>query len=222
MIPLLRKALALLALALAAPSISVSHSSEVSSASTNKTIVVLGDSLAAGYGLEPEQAFPVLLQKKIDAAGWKVFVVINAGQSGDTTAGGLRRLNWLLRRKIDVMIVELGGNDGLRGISLDETRKNLEAIVRRTKDKYPGVRVALAGMQMPPNLGDEYVRPFKALYPEVAKKTGATLIPFLLENVGGHPELNQADQIHPTAEGQQIVAENVWRVLQPILRELAQ
>jgi acyl-CoA thioesterase-1 len=181
-----------------------------------RVILVLGDSLAAGYGLDPAEAFPALLQEKIDAKGWPDKVV-NAGVSGDTTAGGLRRLNWLLKQKIDVLILELGGNDGLRGIPPESTKANLQAIIDRMRQKYSGVQVIVAGMQMPPNMGADYVARFADVFPSVAKENKAMLVPFLLEGVGGRTELNQSDRIHPTAEGQKIVAENVWRVLRPIL-----
>jgi len=184
----------------------------------NKTIVVLGDSLAAGLGLDPSEAFPALLQKKIDAAGWK-FTVVNAGVSGDTTAGGLRRIDWLLRRKIDVLVLELGGNDGLRGIPVGATKTNLQAIIDHLRQKQPRAQVVIAGMQMPPNMGDEYNTAFRNIFPELARANHAALIPFLLEGVGGRPGLNQLDQIHPTAEGQRIVAENVWKILRSVLEK---
>lgn len=183
-----------------------------------RTILILGDSLAAGYGIDPDEGFPALLQKKIDAAGLK-YEVINAGVSGDTTAGGLRRIDWLLRRKIDILVLELGGNDGLRGISPATTRTNLQSIIDRAKAKYPGVKVVLAGMQMPPNMGPEYTAAFRKVFPEVARQNKAALIPFLLEGVGGKPELNLPDQIHPNPEGHRIVADNVWAVLKGILPE---
>lgn len=183
---------------------------------TQKTIVVLGDSLAAGYGLDSSEAFPALLQEKIDAAGWP-FKVINAGLSGDTTAGGVRRIDWLLKQRVDVLVVELGGNDGLRGIPTETTRTNLQWIMNRTRAKYPDVKLIIAGMQMPPNMGAEYTAAFQKIFPDLAEKNQAALIPFLLENVGGHAALNQSDRIHPTAEGQKIVAENVWRALKPVL-----
>lgn len=188
-------------------------------ASERKTVVVLGDSLAAGYGLDPSEAFPTLIQNKIDDAHWN-FTVVNAGVSGDTSAGGLRRMDWLLKRKIDVLVIELGGNDGLRGIEVSATRTNLQAIIDRARQKYPQVQIVIAGMQMPPNMGEDYTRAFRAIYPELAKANGAALIPFILEGVGGHPELNQADHIHPTAEGDKIVAENVWKILRPILEKM--
>ena len=181
-----------------------------------RTVVVLGDSLAAGYGLDPEESYPALLQGMAMRAGLEVSV-INAGVSGDTTAGGLRRLDWLLKRPVDVLVLALGGNDGLRGIPAAVTRTNLQAIIERTKQRYPGAKVVLAGMQMPPNMGEEYRQSFARIFPEVAKGSGAVLVPFLLEGVGGRPELNQPDQIHPTAEGQKILAQNVWKVLRPVL-----
>lgn len=179
-------------------------------------IVVLGNSIAAGYGLDPAQAFPALLQQKIDSLGW-AFEVENAGVSGETTAGGLSRLNWLLETPVAVLIVELGGNDGLRGLPLDATRRNLVQIIERTQQRYPDAQVLLAGMQMPPNLGEPYVSRFRDLFPDVAAETGAHLIPFVLEGVGGIARLNQSDGIHPTAEGQRLVANNVWAVLRPVL-----
>jgi acyl-CoA thioesterase-1 len=181
-----------------------------------KTVVVLGDSIAAGYGVEPEEAYPALLQEKVKAAGLN-FTVINAGVSGDTSADGLNRINWLLRRPVDVLVLELGGNDGLRGIPVSTTETNLQTIIDRTKQKYPNARVVIAGMQMPKNMGEDYTTAFKNMYPALAKKNHATLVPFLLEGVGGRPELNQPDHIHPTAAGHRIVAENVWKVLQPVL-----
>lgn len=184
-----------------------------------KTIVVLGDSLAAGYGLDPSQSYPALLQKKIDAEHLN-FTVVNAGLSGDTSSGGLRRIDWLLRRRLDVLVLELGGNDGLRGIPVGLTKTNLQSIIDRTKQKYPQALVVLAGMQMPPNMGAEYTAAFANVFPELAKANQAALVPFLLEGVGGKPELNQPDMIHPTAEGQHVVTDNVWKVLKPVLEKV--
>ena len=184
-----------------------------------KSILFLGDSLTAGYGLDATQAFPALIQNRIDSVGWK-FRVINAGQSGDTSSGGLSRIDWLLQREIHVLVIELGINDGLRGIQTDVTRKNLQAIINRTRRKYPKVELILAGMQVPPNMGETYASSFKAIFPQLAKKNRAHLIPFLLEGVGGNPSLNLPDGIHPSAEGHQIVAENVWKVMEPLLRSL--
>ncbi len=182
-----------------------------------RAILIMGDSLAAGAGIDLDDAFPALLQKKIDNTGLK-YEVINAGVSGDTTAGGLRRIDWLLRRKIDVLILELGGNDGLRGIAPATTRTNLQTIIDRTKGKYPDARIVIAGMQMPPNMGEEYTKAFGQVFPDVARANKAALIPFLLEGVGGKPELNLPDQIHPNPQGHEIVAENVWKVLKSVLQ----
>jgi acyl-CoA thioesterase-1 len=185
-----------------------------------QTIIVLGDSLAACAGVDPEEAFPALLQKKVDEVGWN-FTVVNAGVSGDTTAGGLGRIDWVLKRKMDVLLLELGGNDGLRGIPVETTRTNLQAIINRAKQKYPQAQVVLAGMHMPPNMGEEYNTAFRRIFPELAKENEAALVPFLLEGVGGKADLNLPDRIHPTPEGHAIVAENVWKVLKPVLAKMA-
>ncbi len=185
-------------------------------AEARKTVVVLGDSLAAGYGVEPGQAYPALLQGKINAAGLP-FTIVDAGVSGDTTADGLGRLDWLLQRKMDVLIVELGGNDGLRGIPTVTIQSNLQSIIDRARARYPAVKIVIAGMKMPGNLGPEYVDAFTKVFPEIARKNRAALVPFLLDGVGGDASLNQPDGIHPTAEGHKIVAENVWKVLKPVL-----
>lgn len=190
------------------------------SAPTPGQVVVLGDSLAAGYGVDPAEAFPALLQKKIDERGLK-FRVVNAGVSGDTSAGGLRRVAWATKQKVDLLLLELGGNDGLRGLQPESTRTNLQAIIDRVKAKNPEVQVVIAGMQMPPNWGADYAREFQKLFPDLAQKNRAALIPFLLEGVGGKPELNQPDRIHPTAEGHKIVAETVWKTLGPLLENQA-
>lgn len=179
-------------------------------------LVVLGDSIAAGYGLDPEDAFPALLQKRIDETGVP-YQVVNAGVSGDTTAGGVRRISWILKQPLHVLLLELGGNDGLRGISPEETEKNLLQIIEKTRAQYPEAKIVIAGMQMPANMGPAYNEKYRELFGAVAKRTGSLLIPFLLEGVGGRPELNQPDRIHPTAEGHKIVAENVWKVLKPVL-----
>jgi acyl-CoA thioesterase I len=185
-----------------------------------RVILFLGDSITAGYGLDPDQAFPALIQEKIAAKGWN-FKVVNAGQSGDTSAGGLNRLDWLLKNRVDILILELGANDGLRGLPPETTQKNLQAIIDRTKGKYPETKVIVAGMKVPPNMGGNYGRKFEALFGELAKKNQAVFIPFVLEGVGGSRELNLADGVHPTAKGHEIVAANVWKVLEPILRSLA-
>ena len=180
-------------------------------------IVVLGDSITAGYGLDPAQAYPALLQQKIDAAGLP-FVIVNAGVSGDTTSGGLRRIEWALGPGADVLIIALGGNDGLRGISPRQTAENLAGIIKRARAKVPALAVIVAGMQMPGNMGREFVEQFSAVFPAVAKENDAVLLPFLIEGVGGIAEFNQADLIHPNAEGQKRVAENVWTVLQKVVK----
>jgi acyl-CoA thioesterase-1 len=185
----------------------------------SKMVLFLGDSLAAGYGLQASQAFPALIQQKIDVLDWN-FKVINAGLSGDTSAGGLRRIDWLLRGRIDVLVLELGGNDGLRGIDLASTRANLQGIVDKVKAKNPRVKIVIAGMMVPPNLGQEYTRRFQQMYPELARTNQAVLIPFLLEGVAGDAKLNLPDGIHPTAEGHKLVAETVWKHLRPVLQQL--
>ena len=211
-------AAALLLLAHVTPLNWALSSPQLASDGTRSTIVILGDSLAAGYGLDLSEAYPTLLQKKIDEVGLK-FSVINAGVSGDTSAGGLRRIDWLLKRRVDVLVLELGGNDGLRGIPAAATRTNLQAIIDRTKQKYPQAQIVVAGMQMPPNMGADYTTAFAKIFPDVTKANNAALVPFLLEGVGGKPDLNLPDMIHPTAEGHKIVAENVWKVLRPVLEK---
>jgi acyl-CoA thioesterase-1 len=182
------------------------------------TILFLGDSLTAGLGVEEGQAFPSLIKEKI-AAKYLSFEVINAGVSGDTSAGGLRRLGWLLQRPIDVAVIELGANDGLRGLPVSAMKANLQSIIDQLRAKNPAVKIVIAGMQMPPNLGNDYAREFDAAFGDLAKKNNTALIPFLLDGVGGQVDLNQPDQIHPTAAGHKIVAENVWRVLAPLLEK---
>jgi len=184
-----------------------------------KIVLFLGNSITVGYGLDPSQAFPARIQEKIDAKGWN-FKVVNAGQSGDTSAGGLSRLDWLLRNRIDVLVLELGANDGLRGVPAEVTKKSLQTIIDRTKEKYPKAKIVIAGMKVPPNLGRDYGRRFESIFPELAEKNHAALVPFILENVGGQRALNLPDGIHPTAKGHEIAAANVWRVLEPILRSL--
>ena len=181
-----------------------------------KTILFFGDSLTAGYGLSTEEAFPALVGKKLNDKE-KTVKIINAGLSGETSAGGLSRIDWVLRQPIDVFVLELGPNDGLRGLPLDQTVKNLQAIIDKVKTKYPKVKVVIAGMMVPPNLGPDYSEKFKKIYPELARKNNAALIPFLLDDVAGNEKLNLPDGIHPNVEGHKIVAENVFEVLAPIL-----
>lgn len=181
-----------------------------------KTILFFGNSLTAGYGLEPNEAFTALLQRRIDSIGLH-YTTINAGVSGETTAGGNGRIDWILKSPVDVFVLELGANDGLRGIPVTETRKNLQAIIDKVKAKYPQAKLVLAGMMVPPNMGATYSTDFRNIYPELASKNNMVLIPFLLEGVGGVPLLNQDDGIHPNAAGEKIVAENIWKVLQKVL-----
>lgn len=188
------------------------------SAQEPRTVVFLGDSLSAGYGLDnaAAAAFPALIGQKIKAAGLP-YTVVNAGVSGDTSAGGLRRVDWLLRRPVSVLVLELGGNDGLRGIPPTETQKNLQAIIAKVRAKNAGVKVLVAGMRMPPNLGADYVAQFAAIFPAVAQANQAAILPYLLEGVGGREDLNQRDRIHPTAEGHRLIAETLWPALKPLL-----
>jgi acyl-CoA thioesterase I len=190
--------------------------SNVDSSKMIKTIVFFGNSLTAGYGVDPTEAYPALIQQKIDSLQLN-YKVINAGVSGETSSGGYGRIDWILRQKVDVFVLELGGNDGLRGIPLSETKKNLQAIIDKVKTKYPDTKIILEGMQIPPNMGQQYTAAFKNIYPELAEKNKIALVPFLLKNVGGDAKLNQKDGIHPTAEGHKIVAQNVWEVLKNIL-----
>jgi acyl-CoA thioesterase-1 len=185
-------------------------------AEKTKTIVFYGNSLTAGYGVDPSEAFPALVQNVIDSLnlGYKV---VNAGLSGETTAGGRSRIDWILRQPVNVFVLELGGNDGLRGIPITETAKNLQAIIDKVKAKYPDAKIILAGMQVPPNMGRKYATEFRDVFQQLAQKNNTTLIPFLLEGVGGIQDLNQSDGIHPNPDGHKIVAENVWKVIQPVL-----
>lgn len=183
------------------------------------TILFYGNSLTTGFGIDPDSAYPQLIQGKIDRLEWP-FTVINGGVGGETSAGGLSRIDWVLQNRMDVFILELGGNDGLRGVDPRATRRNLKAIIRRVKARYPGTKIILAGMQAPPNLGPSFTSAFKAIYPELAESEDVFLIPFILEGVGGIEELNLPDGIHPTAEGHAIMAENVWKILEPVLEDL--
>ncbi len=186
-------------------------------AQEKKNILIFGDSITAGFGIEPQQAFPALIQDRIDSLGLN-FNVINAGLSGETSAGGLRRIDWVLQRTVDVMILELGGNDALRGIDLSTTKENLQKIIDKVLAKYPEAEIVVAGMQVPPNLGTDYTQQFASIFPELAKKNELLLIPFLLEKVGGSTELNQSDGIHPTAKGHVLIAETVWEYLYPVIK----
>jgi len=180
--------------------------------SESKVILFFGNSLTAGMGLDPNEAFPALIQEKVDSLQLS-YNVVNAGLSGETTASGKNRLGWVLNGDIDVFVLELGANDGLRGIPLEETRSNLQEILDLVQQKNPNTTIILAGMQIPPNMGQDYTSEFKNIFPDLAKKNKIRLIPFLLEDVAGNPELNQPDGIHPTAEGQKIIANNIWPII---------
>jgi acyl-CoA thioesterase-1 len=202
----------------APPPASARPEAKAASAATDERPVVLflGTSLTAGFGLDPSEAFPALVQHRIDAAGLR-YRVVNAGVSGETSAGALRRIDWLLRQPVAVLVVETGANDGLRGQDPDATRANIQAILDAARRREPKPRLVLAAMEALPNYGDDYRRRFRALYPELARANGATLLPFLLDGVAGDPRLNQPDGIHPTAAGEKRVADNVWKVLRPLL-----
>jgi len=187
-------------------------------AADSRTIVFFGDSLTAGHGLDnpAAEAYPALIQQKLDA-GHLAYRVVNAGLSGETTSGGLRRVDWILRQPVDIFVLALGANDGLRGIDPAASQANLAAILERVHAKYPAARLVVAGMQMPPGMGPDYAEAFQKIFPAVAETYRATLIPFLLDGVAGVPELNQNDGIHPTAQGAALVADNVWKALRPLL-----
>lgn len=186
------------------------------SAQENKTILFFGDSITAGYGLDEEQAFPALIQNRVDSLGLP-YRVVNAGQSGETTAGGLRRADWILQQQVDIFVLELGGNDGLRGLNPSHSKENLQGIIDKVKQRYPGSDIILAGMEAPPNMGESYTTAFRSIYAELAEENDVIFLPFILEGVAGFDELNQGDGIHPTAEGHRILAENIWAVLEDIL-----
>jgi acyl-CoA thioesterase-1 len=198
--------------------VEVAPPTETKKDSETKIIVFFGNSLTAGYGLNAEEAFPALIQNRIDSLQLN-YTVVNSGLSGETTTSGKNRLDWVLNQKIDVFVLELGANDGLRGIPLGETRNNLQEIIDAVKTKNPETKIILAGMQIPPNMGKDYTAEFRSMYPDLAEKNQTLLIPFLLENVAGIPALNQADGIHPTTKGQKIVSENVWEILRQVVTE---
>lgn len=181
-----------------------------------KNILFFGTSLTAGLGVDPDQAFPALIQHKADSLKLP-YKIINAGLSGETSADGKSRIDWLLRQPVDIFVLELGANDGLRGIPVKETELNLQSIIDKVKRKYPRAKLVLAGMQMPPSMGEKYTIPFRELFSALAKKNNMAFIPFLLKGVGGIPKLIQEDGLHPTAEGHKILAQNVWDVLEPLL-----
>jgi acyl-CoA thioesterase-1 len=211
---------ALTACAPGEPSVDSTASSAVDSAprarDTTGVVLFLGTSLTAGYGIGAEHAYPALIQQKLDAAGYRLRVV-NAGISGETSAGGLRRIDWSLQQPVRVLVLELGANDGLRGLSISSLRENLSEIIERTRKRYPDAAIVIAGMEAPPNLGGAYTNEFRDVFRELADEYDAALVPFLLEGVAAVPELNQDDGIHPNAEGQKRIAENVWKVLQPVI-----
>lgn len=196
-------------------------SARASSSDSVRAPVVLffGTSLTAGLGLAPEQAFPALIEKKAQAEGVPI-TVVNAGLSGETTAGAVRRIDWVLRTPVDLVVIESGANDALRGLSPEAARANLEQVIAVVKQKQPAAKIALIQIEAPPNLGPAYTRSFQTIYAEIARKEGITLLPFLLDGVAGIPRLNQADGIHPNVAGEQIVADNVWRALKPIVVQL--
>lgn len=184
-------------------------------------VLCFGTSLTAGLGLAPDDAYPAQLQRRVDSAGLG-FRVVNAGVSGETSAAGLRRIDWLLEQpqQVAVLLLELGANNALRGQDLGAAKRDLQAIIDRTRARFRGVRIVVAGMAAPPNLGTRYTREFRDMFVDLARANRAALIPFLLEGVAGRPELNQADGIHPTAEGERLVTDNVWKVLEPVLRSV--
>ena len=184
------------------------------------SVVFLGTSLTAGLGVEPEEAFPALLQERIDSVGLP-FQVVNAGLSGETSAGALRRTDWLLRQPIDVLVLETGANDGLRGLNIDSTKANIQSIVSRVRAAKPAARIMLVQMEAPPNLGTGYTSRFRAMFPDLARENSITLLPFLLEGVAGERSLNQNDGIHPNAEGARRVADNLWPLIERELRDAA-
>lgn len=183
---------------------------------SSKTILFFGNSLTAGYGLDTKESFPSLIQDRLDSLKLE-YTVINAGLSGETTSGGKNRLDWVLKQNVDIFVLELGANDGLRGIPLKETRNNLQTIIDVVRAKNSETRIVLAGMQIPPNMGQEYTQEFRTIFPDLATKNNLQLIPFLLNGVAGISDLNLPDGIHPTAEGQKIVRDNVWAVLKELL-----
>ncbi len=181
-----------------------------------KNILMFGDSITAGYGLSEEQAYPALIQNKIDSLNLN-HNVINAGLSGETTAGGARRVDWILQQEVDIFLLGLGGNDGLRGIDPSNTKKNLITIIEKVRAKDPEIDIILAGMEAPPNLGQQYTSEFRSVFSEVAAEKDVIFMPFLLEDVAGVEELNQPDGIHPTGKGQQIIANHIWTYIEPLL-----
>lgn len=195
----------------------VVEETENSEITDNKTILFFGDSITAGYGLETtDDAYPAVVQQKIDSLDLN-YTVVNSGVSGETSAGGRSRIDWILNQDIEIFLLELGANDGLRGVPLSETRNNLQAIITSVKQKDPSTKIILAGMELPPNMGQDYTSGFRTMYAELAKKNDVVFIPFILKDVGGIAELNQSDGIHPTVKGHKIIANTVWEYLKPLL-----
>lgn len=189
-----------------------SKSSDTLPTPVKMNILFFGTSLTAGYGLDPTEAYPALIQQKIDSLKLP-YKVINGGLSGETSAAGKSRIDWLLKQPVNIFVLELGANDGLRGIAIEETTFNLQAIIDKVTQKYPNAKLVMEGMQVPPNMGEKYATDFKGMFKKLANKNKMAYVDFLLEGVGGIPKLNQNDGIHPTVEGHQILAENVWVVL---------
>lgn len=195
----------------------VVEETENSETTATKTILFFGDSITAGYGLETtDDAYPAVVQQKIDSLDLN-YTVVNSGVSGETSAGGRSRIDWILNQDIEIFLLELGANDGLRGVPLSETRNNLQAIITAVKQKDPSTKIILAGMELPPNMGQDYTSGFRTMYAELAKKNDVVFIPFILKDVGGIAELNQSDGIHPTVKGHKIIANTVWEYLKPLL-----
>jgi len=188
------------------------------SAQEQETILFFGDSITAGYGLTEEQAFPAIIQQKIDSLGLN-YKVINSGLSGETTAGGLRRIDWVLQQHVDIFVLELGGNDGLRGIDPLNSKQNLQGIMDKVRETYPEADILLTGMEAPPNMGQTYTSRFREIYTELRNENDVSFMPFILEGVAGDPDLNQSDGIHPTEAGHRVVADDLWEYLRPMLSE---
>ena len=192
-----------------------------SPATLRRTIVFVGTSLTAGLGLDPEQSYPSILAEKIDSAGLP-YEVVNAGSSGETSAGALRRIDWVLRQPMDVLVIETGANDGLRGIRPDSVRANIQGIIDRVRAAKPATKILLVQMEAPPNFGPRYTADFRRIFPDLARENGLELLPFLLEDVAGKAELNQGDGMHPNVEGARVAAETLWEALEPLLTDLAE
>lgn len=188
------------------------------SAQDQETILFFGDSITAGYGLTEEQAFPAVIQQKIDSLGLN-YNVINSGLSGETTAGGLRRIDWVLQQHVDIFVLELGGNDGLRGIDPLNSKQNLQGIIDKVRETYPDADILLTGMEAPPNMGQTYTSRFREIYTELSNENDVSFMPFILEGVAGDPDLNQSDGIHPTEAGHRVVADDLWEYLRPLLSD---